>query len=234
MKITNEQKLLGFWNFELKDNVLQGVKNSFSLKNLNLQSLIKYNQAKSFKNSNKPVIYISNTISNTYSKGSTLSAEIDAKQTRSNYSNTISLNFAWNIFDGGQNKNSSKAREAESKADKLNYRSLENSLKKNISETYLNLKKFEKKIISTNQEKSSTKESLRLARLRYEAGVSTMKDVLTRQKELSNANLKNINSIYNYNINLNKLERLTFEQISTSCLINKSNNKSNINPLCNY
>ncbi len=234
LKITNEQKLLGFWNFELKDNVLQGVKNSFSLKNLNLQSLIKDNQAKSFKNSNKPVIYISNTISNTYSKGSTLSAEIDAKQTRSNYSNTISLNFAWNIFDGGQNKNSSKAREAESKADKFNYRSLENSLKKNISETYLNLKKFEKKIISTNQEKSSTKESLRLARLRYEAGVSTMKDVLTRQKELSNANLKNINSIYNYNINLNKLERLTFEQISTSCLINKSNNKSNINPLCNY
>ncbi len=234
LEITNKQKLLGFWNFELKENISKGVENSFSLKNQKLQSLIKDNQAKSFQNSNKPVVYISNAISGAFSKGSTLSEEIDAKQSRSNYTNTISLNFSWNIFDGGQNKNSSKAKKAESQSDKYKYKNLENLLKKNINETYLNLRNFEGKIISTNKEISSTTESLRLARLRYEAGVSTLKDVLTRQKELSNANTKNINSIYNYNLNLNKLERLTFQQISNDCQINKSNKKGNINSLCNF
>ncbi len=232
--IDKKQKLLGFWNYSLNNNIQEGIENSFSLKNLKLQSFIKDNQAKRFNNSNKPIIYISNTLSSTFTRGSTITTDIDPKKTSSNYSNTISLNFSWNIFDGDQNKNSAKAKKAESMADKLNYKNLENILKKNINETFLNLKKFEKQIISTNKEILSTRESLRLARLRYDVGISTLKDVLTRQKELSNAKSKNINSIYNYNINLDKLERLTLQRMSKVCLINKSDKKTQINPLCNY
>ena len=39
-----------------------------------------------------------------------------------------------------------------------------------------------------------------------------------RQKELSDAKSKNINAIYNYNLNLDELERLTFLEISKNCL----------------
>jgi len=39
-----------------------------------------------------------------------------------------------------------------------------------------------------------------------------------RQKELSDAKSKNINAIYNYNLNLDELERLTFLEISQNCL----------------
>ena len=234
LEISKEQKLLGFWNYSLNTNIDKGIKNSFSLRNLTLQSLIKDNQSKSFKNSNKPVIYISNTISSSFTKGSSLTAEIDPNKYGSNYSNTLSLNFSWNIFDGNQNYNSSKAKESESEADKYNYKNIEKILKKNISETYLNLKKFENKIIATKKEIISTTESLRLAKLRYEVGVSTLKDVLTRQTELSNAKSKNINSIYNYNINLNKLERITFQKISEDCLMNKIDKKNQINSICNY
>ena len=234
IEISKDQKLLGFWYYSLENNIEKGISNSFSLKNINLQSLIKNDQARRFKNSNKPIVYISNALSSTFSKGSTLSEEIDPKKTSSNYTNTISLNFAWNIFDGGQNKNSANAKKAESEADKLNYKNLENIIKKNISETYLNLKKFEKKLLSTEEEIISTTESLRLARLRYEVGISTLKDILTRQKELSTANSKKINSIYNYNINLDQLERLTFQRMNTKCLVNKSDKKNQKNPLCNF
>ena len=48
-------------------------------------------------------------------------------------------------------------------------------------------------------------------------GISTLKDVLVRQSELSNARSKNINAIYNYNLNLNELERLTFLEKSKIC-----------------
>jgi len=69
--------------------------------------------------------------------------------------------------------------------------------------------------------------------LRYEVGISTLKDVLIRQKELSNANSKNINAIYNYNLNLDELERLTFLKISNICNENDSFIKNDIRSFCN-
>ena len=88
---------------------------NLSLKNLILQQSIKKSQANSFLAKNKPNIYISNTLSSTFSKGESLTTNIDTEKSGSNYTNTISLNFAWNIFDGGQNKNSYKSKMEDAK-----------------------------------------------------------------------------------------------------------------------
>ena len=100
-----------------------------------------------------------------------------------------------------------------------------------IKKAYLNLKLNEEKIISSMKEISSTNESLRLARLRYDVGISTLKDVLIRQKELSDAQSKNISAIYNYNLNLDELQRLTFLQISNECSDNLTIDKES--SICN-
>ena len=102
-----------------------------------------------------------------------------------------------------------------------------------ISEAYLNLKLNEEKIISTLKEIESSKESLRLSRLRYDVGISTLKDVLVRQSELSNAKSKNINAIYNYNLNLDELERLTFIEISKNCLDSDNTKIKDTDSICN-
>ena len=207
LKINERQKLIGFWNYSLGDNIQNGLNKSLSLKNISLQNSIKNNQARSYINAKKPSIYISNNLSSSFSKGSTLSQNIDADKSSSSYTNTISLNFAWNIFDGGVNNNSYKSKLAEANAEQYKYSNLKNIIQVNISETYLNLKKNQQKLLSTDQEIIASNESLRLARLRYDAGISTLKDVLIRQKELSDAKLKKITAIYNYNINLDKLEK---------------------------
>ena len=93
----------------------------------------------------------------------------------------------------------------------------------------MNLKLNEEKIISSLKEIESSKESVRLARLRYDVGISTLKDLLVRQSELSNAKSKNINAIYNYNLNLDELERLTFLEKSINCV----NNNKDIESICN-
>jgi len=105
-EINKEQNLKGFWNHRLNKNFNEGLNENLSLKNILLQKSIKKSQAKSFLSQNKPNIYISNTFASTFSKGDSLSTNIDSEKSGSNYTNTISLNFAWNIFDGGQNKNS--------------------------------------------------------------------------------------------------------------------------------
>lgn len=231
--ITQRQKLTGFWNHKLNKNITEGLANSLSLKNINLKKSIKENQAKNYLNAYKPNVYISNIFTSSFTKGDSLSLEIDPEKSGSSYTNTVSLNFGWKIFDGGQNKNLYKSSKADAKSEDYSYNNLENVLKKNISKAYLNLKLNEKKILSSLKEISSTKESLRLARLRYDVGISTLKDVLIRQKELSNANSKNIDAIYNYNLNLDELERLTFLEISNTCNENDEFIKNDIQSICN-
>ena len=75
---------------------------------------------------------------------------------------------------------------------------------------------------------------MRLSRLRYEVGISTLKDVLLRQKELTNARNKNIDAIYNYNLNLDKLERLTFLKKTHNCENINTEKKNKIYSLCDY
>ena len=74
---------------------------------------------------------------------------------------------------------------------------------------------------------------MRLSRLRYDVGISTLKDVLVRQSELSNAKSKNINAIYNYNLNLDELERLTFIDFSKNCLDSNNTKIKDKDSICN-
>ena len=231
--IDQKQKLIGFWNHKLNKNINEGLVKNLSLKNINLQKLIKQNQANKYLNTYKPNISLSNTLTSSISKGDALAVQIDSGKSQSSYTNTVSLNFGWNIFDGGQNKNLYKSREANAKSEDYSYKNLENVIKTKISKAYLNLKLNEEKILSSLKEISSTQESLRLARLRYGVGISTLKDVLIRQKELSNANSKNIDAIYNYNLNLDELERLTYLKISNTCNESDSAIKNDIQSICN-
>ncbi len=229
-----KHQLTGFWSYPLEEIIKSGLDNSFSLKNITLQNSLKTNQARIFNNGNLPVIFISNSLSGSFSKGSSLTKEIDPSQASSSYSNTISLNLAWSLFDGGQNDNSSKARLAEAEAEKLKYKNFENIIRANISEAYLNLLKNKDKIISTKQEIVASKEALRLARLRYDVGISTLKDVLIRQKELTLSKSKNIDAIYSYNISLDQLERLTFLLKNKDCNSDINTNEDFKDSICDY
>jgi len=232
--IEKKQKLVGFWFHPLEKILKSGLNNSYSLKNINLQDEIKRNQAKNFKNANLPIIYISNSLSSSFSRGSALTTQIDPDRSSSTYSNKISLNLTWKFFNGGQNNNSFKAKEAEAEAENLKFLNLQNVIKKNISEAYLNLIKNKDKLISTKKEILASKEALRLARLRYDVGISTLKDVLIRQKELTLSQSKNIDAIYNYNINLDKLERLTFLIKNKNCNIDIDTNIDFKDSICDY
>ena len=138
--IERSQNLIGFWNYKLNKSINEGLDKNISLKNLLLQKSVKRGQANNFLSQNKPNIYISNTLSSTFSKGDSLSTKIDPDESGSNYTNTISLNLAWNIFNGGKNMKSYKSKIAAAEAEEYAFRNLTNVLNTNISKAYLNLK----------------------------------------------------------------------------------------------
>ncbi len=231
-EIKKQQKLSGFWNHKLNKNIKMGMTNNLSLENIKLQKDIRKNQGISFLNANKPNIYLSNTFSTAFTKGDASSISIDSSEYGSTYTNTVSLNFSWNIFNGGKNKKSYRSSQKEAKSQEYLYKNFQNILNTNISKAYLNLKLNEEKILSSLKEISSTNESLRLARLRYDVGISTLKDVLIRQKDLSQAKSKNVDAVLHYNLNLDELERLTSLKISDTCI--NENKIENRESLCNF
>ncbi len=233
-EVKEEQKLTGYWNYKLNKNIDDGIAKNLSLKNILLKESIKKSQANNYSNATKPNIYISNTFSSVFSKGDTLAVNIDPSESGSSYTNTISLNFTWNIFNGGQNKNLSKFSKAEAKSEEYAFNNIKNNLKTSINRSYLNLKLNEEKILTSLKEIVSTTESLRLSRLRYGVGISTLKDVLIRQKELSNAKSKNIDAIYNYNLKLDELERLTFLKKSNNCMKKNNDTPNDIESICDF
>ena len=60
-----------------------------------------------------------------------------------------------------------------------------------------------------------------------------IRDRLIRQSELSNAKSKNINAVYSYNLNLDELERLTFNDISKNCTGSNNTKIKDTESICN-
>ena len=88
-EINKEQKLIGYWNYKLNKNINEGLDKNLSIRNILFQKSIKEIQANSFLSQNKPNIYISNTFSSTFSKGESLTTNINTENSESNYTNTM-------------------------------------------------------------------------------------------------------------------------------------------------
>jgi OMF family outer membrane factor len=64
-------------------------------------------------------------------------------------------------------------------------------------------------LITTSRQVLSTRESLRLARLRFQAGVGTQRNVVDSQRDATTAEVEYSNSVSKYNTNVAQLRRRT-------------------------
>ena len=73
------------------------------------------------------------------------------------------------------------------------------------------------KIDTTSSEVLSSRESLRLSQLRVQAGVSTQREVVNNQRDVTQAELKYAQAIREYNTNLAQLRRRTGLDALVAC-----------------
>ncbi|MGL6134359.1 MAG: TolC family protein, partial [Prochlorococcaceae cyanobacterium] len=72
-------------------------------------------------------------------------------------------------------------------------------------------------IATTAREVIQSRESLRLARLRLQAGVTTQREVVDNQRDLTNAEVRFSAAVTDYNIRLAELRRRTGLDVILSC-----------------
>lgn len=113
----------------------------------------------------------------------------------------------WTFFDGG--RAFAEARRAYRQMDiaQSEFTKQRDQIRYDVEQNYYNLISNKENIGSTRLNVTRFEEALRLARLRFQAGVGTQTDVINAQRDLANARGRFLQAIIGYNQSLNSLQR---------------------------
>ena len=200
---------LGVWTPSLQESVIAAYAFREELDNALLDISAANSQANSALGSVQPFLSIFNNLDGFRYDG-VESVVVDLPG-RSGWAveNTIGLQATWNIFDGGAAR--AQYRQAKQRAQESGFRFAEtrDRLRFEVEESFYQLRQANRNIQTTSREVISSRESLRLARLRFQAGVSTQREVVDNQRDLTQAELRYADSLFQYNRNLALLRRRT-------------------------
>ncbi len=215
--ISSKPTILGIWDSSLEESIISALKFKKDLQKLLIELSITNNQANSALASNQPTISLFNTFSTSISKGEVGVIDPDASNEVFSESNTIGIQFDWKLFDGGYSKSSYYAKKGKAKEINSRIDLKQDEIREEVEESFFNLGIAKENIKNTYNEIISARESLRLALLRLKAGITTQREVVSNQRDLTQAEVNYIVAITNYNSNLVNLRRHTGIERLSSC-----------------
>ncbi len=123
--------------------------------------------------------------------------------------NTVGLNLSWTIFDGGAARANYRRQKQVAQENSFQFAQQRDAIRQQVETNFYELEKNNRNITTTSREVISTRESLRLARLRFQAGVTTQREVVDTQRDLTQAEVRWSTAISDYNKALARLRRFT-------------------------
>ncbi len=123
--------------------------------------------------------------------------------------NTVGLNLSWSLFDGGAARANYRRQKQVAQENSFRFAQQRDAIRQQVETNFYELEKNNRNITTTSREVISTRESLRLARLRFQAGVTTQRDVVDTQRDLTQAEVRWSTAISDYNKALARLRRFT-------------------------
>jgi len=113
----------------------------------------------------------------------------------------------WNLFDGGRAQARAQQAESNIALAETRFADQRNQVRLQVEQAYYDLIANKENIATSQQSIVTARESLRLARLRFQAGVGTQTDVINSQTELTTSRGNFLRAIIGYNQALNILQR---------------------------
>ena len=207
--IGTETKIIGIWDSSLEDSIIAAYNMREELDNILLDISINNNNAKAALASSRPKLSIVNTTSSNFTKGELNQISPNTDNESSSFSNTIGLNASWNIFDGNKSRSLYKYNKSKAEEAKLNFDLARAQIRKSVEEVFYKLESAKLNISASYTEVLSARESLRLAKLRYKSGITTQREVVNNQRDLTDSEVRYIISVTSYNSLLSDLSRQT-------------------------
>lgn len=213
-------RVVGAWIPSLEESIIAAFAYREELDDILLDISIANSEANSELAASQPLLSIVNTLSASNSYGSNYTDFVNGPnpapaaqnvigQTNWNVDNAIGLNLSWTLFDGGRSRalyrlNKQKANEA-----RYRFSQRRDQIRIEVERSFFELQRNNLNISTNAQEVLSTRESLRLARLRFQAGVTTQREVVDTQRDLTQAEVRYALAISTYNKSLADLRRRT-------------------------
>ncbi len=190
----------GNWNYSLEDSVVLAFKNRPEAKQqLSLRQISEQQQIIASAADSAQVNLVAS-----YGLGKSLTTSTSAQD---NYS--IGAQLRWNFLDGGAAGASSNREKVNQQIYENQFTTTRNQIRFEVEQAYFSLGSSQRNIATSTQALRQAEESLKLARLRFQAGVGTQTDVIQAQTELARARGNRVTAILNYNRALSSLRTAT-------------------------
>lgn len=119
----------------------------------------------------------------------------------------LGARLRWNFFDGGAARARAKQESTSIAIAESNFAEQRNQFRFDVEQAFFSLNANRENIQTASFALERAQESLRLARLRFQAGVGTQTDVINQQTELTRARGNRLRAILDYNRALADLQR---------------------------
>ena len=206
----NPSRVIGIWQPSLQESIIAAYAFREELDQFILDISINNSNANAALAAVQPVLSIFNNFNTSKNQGqANRTGSIDMADYNWNYSNAVGLNARWAIFDGGRARAQYRQNKQRAEESKFNFASERDRIRSEVEDSFYNLREASQNIHTTAIEVLSSAESLRLARLRFQAGVTTQREVVDTQRDLTNAEVRYANAITDYNISIAELRRRT-------------------------
>lgn len=188
----------GEWNLSLEESIVLALKNRAELE----QQLVQREQAQQQRRAALAGLGPTITAQAQYQLSDILD---DASPVGNGYAFQLGVN--WNIYDGGSSVAQAQQAEANIAIAEQNFADQSNQVRFSVEQGYANLLSNFENIGTTTRALGQAQEALRLARLRFQAGVGTSTDTINAENALTNAEGNRVNAIIGYNRSLSTLQR---------------------------
>ncbi len=126
------------------------------------------------------------------------------------------------IFDGGKNKATVDRAKSDLNSTRLGYEQTLLGVKLDTQQAYLSLNDSRARINAAGKGLDQARESMRLAQVRYKAGVSTQVEVFDAQTALTQAEVSHVDAVYDYYTAMAHLEKAVGGRTQLAKLIESS------------
>ncbi len=214
---------LGLWEPSLQESIVAAYNYREELDQLILDISIDNSRANSSLAAVQPVLSFVNTTTSFRSEGqSGVSSlgDIDMDDYSWGAQNTTALTATWRLFDGGRARAEYRRFKRAAEESAYIFASTRDDIRFEVEQNFINLRSAIQNIETTSSEVLSSQESLRLSQLRVQAGVSTQREVVDNQRDLTSAEIRYARAIREYNTSLAQLQRRTGLDALIACPAN--------------
>ncbi|MEB3173140.1 MAG: TolC family protein [Cyanobacteriota bacterium] len=202
-------RVIGVWQPSLQESIVAAYAFREELDQALLDISIANSNANEALGSVQPFVNIFNNLTaGRYVGGSQIDADLPGSEGWA-VDNQVGLGITWNIFDGGAAAAAARASKQQANQFMFEFARKRDEIRLDVESSFYELEKNNRNLTTTAREVLSAREALRLARLRLEAGVTTQREVVNNQRDLTQAEVRHSNAISDYNKRLAELRRRT-------------------------